>query len=216
MARPSPLQDGHHDGGFAEIERLRLGRRRALGLLVTAGGAALVNGCDGGESSAATPVTVTPTPFRAASASRAACSTLISIPGRMGLLLRFSKSCFNLPTVQRATIAAKCDVQDRHLVFIIMAVPFSGSAIFVEIFFLALDARFHMIQYRPAIILVPQINGKAPVHQRFHRNAGVQGINHHGFDLAETVGTEKLALRRRIGAGCDHRRANFFPGLLAR
>lgn len=71
--RPQPVlppTDDHHapDGGFLEdmeaLERLRLGRRRALGLMFTAGGAALVAGCGGGgsDSSAATTVTVTPTP----------------------------------------------------------------------------------------------------------------------------------------------------------
>lgn len=57
------------DGGFAEdmeaLEQLRLGRRRALGLMFTAGGAALVAGCGGGSAegtTTTTPVTVTPTP----------------------------------------------------------------------------------------------------------------------------------------------------------
>ena len=58
----------HQDGGFAEdmeaLERLRVGRRRALGLMFTAGSAALVAGCGsgGGDTSTTTPVTVTPTP----------------------------------------------------------------------------------------------------------------------------------------------------------
>lgn len=86
----------HHDGGFSQdilaLERLALGRRRALGWLGLGAGA-LLTGCGGGDSSGssatatgtATPTptptpaaTATPTPTPSASASSGTCTAYAS------------------------------------------------------------------------------------------------------------------------------------------
>lgn len=81
----------NHEGGmFADldrIERLRVGRRRALGLFGSAGGTALLFGCGGSDGASSTAVTVatstatstptataTPTPTASATATSASCT----------------------------------------------------------------------------------------------------------------------------------------------